>query len=354
MKKIKPFLMFLGIIVVGLIIYFSMSKEKIKEKDVNNKSFGGLVNNLEGLIITTSRLEQEIEVSGTILPFDETLIMSEVSGKVVNMNLQEGKLIKKGTLLLKLFDEDLQAQLKMLEVQLKIAENNEQRMKTLFNIKGTSQQEYDASLLQVSNLKAQIEILKVSIGKTEIKAPYDGVLGLKKISIGQYITPSTQIVTIRAINNLKLDFSIPEKYGSTMTQGAKIQFTVAGNDKIYNATVFANEASIESESRNLNVRALISGNLSGLIPGGFAKVKAILGNKAEAIMIPTSSIVPQANTKKVFVAKNGIAKSIVIKTGVRQAEAIEVLEGLNKGDTIIVSGILFVKPNSPIKFSKVK
>ena len=298
-------------------------------------------------------MEQEIEVSGTILPFDETLIMSEVSGKIVNMNLIEGKLVKKGTLLLKLFDEDLQAQLKMLEVQLKIADNNEQRMKTLFSVKGTSQQEYDASLLQVSNLKAQIEIMKVNIGKTEIRAPFDGVLGLKRISIGQYITPSTQIITIRAINNLKLDFSIPEKYGSSMTQGTKIKFSVEGNDKMYEATVFANESSIESESRNLNVRALISGNINGLIPGAFAKVKAILGNKEDAIMIPTSAIVPQANTKKVFVAKNGIAKSVVIKTGVRQADAIEVLSGLDKGDTIIVSGILFVKPNSPIKFSKV-
>jgi membrane fusion protein (multidrug efflux system) len=299
-------------------------------------------------------LAQEIEVSGSILPFDETVIMSEVSGKVVNLNLLEGKYVKKGTQLLKLFDDDLQAQLKMLEVQLKIAENNEQRMKILFGVKGTSQQEYDASLLQVSNLKAQIEILKVNIGKTIIKAPFDGVLGLKKISVGQYITPSVQIITIRAVNSLKLDFSIPEKYGSKMIPGAKIQFTVGGSDRIYDATVIANESSIEAESRNLNVRAIISGKINELIPGAFAKVKANLGNKDNTIMIPTSAIVPQANTKKVWVSKNGIAKSIVIKTGIRQADAIEVIDGLNKGDTIVVSGILFVKPNSPIKFSKVK
>jgi membrane fusion protein (multidrug efflux system) len=353
MKKIKPLLIFVGIVVVGLIVYFSISKEKNKNNTDNTKSFSSLLSNLEGQIVKTSKLEQEIEVSGSILPFDETLILSEVSGKVINLNLQEGKFVKKGTLLLKLFDNDLQAQLKMLEVQLQIAENNEQRMKTLFNVKGTSQQEYDASLLQVSNLKAQIDILKVSIGKTEIKAPYDGILGLKKISIGQYVTPSTQIVTIRDVKNLKIDFSIPEKYSSSMKQGSKIQFSVEGIDKIYNATVFANESSIEAESRNLNVRALISGEISGLIPGSFAKVKAILSNKADAIMIPTSAIIPQVNTKKVFVSKNGIAQSIVIKTGVRQADAIEVISGLKKGDTIVVTGILFIKPNSPIIFSKV-
>jgi membrane fusion protein, multidrug efflux system len=352
--KIKPLLIIIGIIVTGLIIYFLLFKSQNKEKGESNKSFSAIIGNLEGQIVTTTKLEQDIEVSGTILPFDETIIMSEVSGKVVSLNLQEGRLVKKGTLLLKLFDEDLQAQLKMLEVQLKIAENNEQRMKTLFKVSGTSQQEYDASLLQVSNLKAQIEILKVNIGKTEIRAPFSGVLGLKKISLGQYISPQVQIVTIRDVNNLKLDFSMPEKYGHSMTKGTKVQFTVTGNDKIYSATVFANESSIESESRNLNVRALISGNLNGLIPGAFAKVKANLGEKAEAIMIPTSAIVPQANTKKVFVARNGIAKSVVIKTGVRQADGIEVLSGLEKGDTIVVTGILFIKPNSRIKFSKVK
>ncbi|MFA6572223.1 MAG: efflux RND transporter periplasmic adaptor subunit [Bacteroidota bacterium] len=352
--KIKPLLILIGIIIAGLIIYFLFFRSHAKEKSENNKSFGTLIGNLEGQIVSTSKLEQDIEVSGTILPFDETIIMSEVSGKVVSLNLQEGRLVKKGTLLLKLFDEDLQAQLKMLEVQLKIAENNEQRMNTLFKVSGTSQQEYDASLLQVSNLKAQIEILKVSIDKTEIKAPYNGVLGLKKISPGQYITPSAQLVTIRAVNNLKLDFSIPERYGASMTPGTKVQFAITGNDKIYEATVIANESSIESDSRNLKVRALISGNLKGLIPGAFAKVKANLGNKEEAIMIPTSAIVPQANTKKVFVARNGIAKSVVIITGVRRADAIEVVSGLEKGDTLVVSGILFIKPNSPIKFSKVK
>ncbi len=255
--------------------------------------------------------------------------------------------------MLKTFDEDLQAQLKMLEVQLKIAENNEQRMKTLFNVKGTSQQEYDASLLQVSNLKAQIEILKVNIDKTEIKAPYDGVLGLKNGSVGQYITPATQIVIIRAVNKLKIDFSIPERYGSKMNDGSTISFTITGNDRIFEARVIANESSIESGSRNLKVRAIISDKLEGLIPGAFAKVIVNLRNTDKALMIPTSAIIPEANTKKVFVVKNGLAKYVVIKTGVRRADAIEVLSGLSEGDTIIVSGILFVKPNSSVKFSKV-
>ncbi len=356
MNKFKVYLISIIVFLVLLFVVFKfiLPKDIKKSKDVKATSFGNLVSQLEGQIVRTSELAQNIEVSGSILPFDETNLMSEVSGRVVVLNLPEGRSVNKGTLLVKLFDGDLQAQLKMLEVQLHIAQNNEQRMKTLYNIKGTSQQEYDASLLQVNNLEAQIEILKVNIGRTEIRAPYDGVLGLKKISIGQYITPAIQIITIRDIKNLKLDFSIAEKYGSSMVQGSNVEFTISGSDKIYKAKVIANEESIETDSRNLNVRAVINGSTPELIPGAFAKVKANLGTKNNAILIPTSSIVPQANLKKVFVAKNGIAKSVTIKTGIREADAIEVLSGIQAGDTLVVSGIMFVKPNSPIKFSKIK
>lgn len=356
MSKFKRYLVAIIVLfIIALIAYkFILASSTSNSKEAKPTAFSNVVGQLEGLIIRTSELDQNIEVSGTILPYEETILMSEVAGRVVQLNLPEGQSIKKGTLLVKLFDGDLQAQLKMLQVQLKIAENNEQRMQTLFAVKGTSQQEYDASMLQVNNLQAQIEVMKVNIGKTEIRAPYDGVLGLKKISIGQYITPSTQIITIRDIKSLKMDFSIPERYGSTMAQGANIEFTVSGSVKTYKAKVIANEKSIESDSRNLNVRAQITNVNSELIPGAFAKVKANLGSISNAIMIPTAAIVPQANLKKVFIAKNGIAKSVTIKTGIRESGTIEVLSGIEAGDTLVVTGIMFVKPNSPIKFSKIR
>lgn len=337
----------------GYFLFFKNSKSE-RSSTPKDLSFGKLATQVEGLILKPEKLSHEIEVSGTILPYEETTLISEVPGKIVKVNIIEGKPVEKGNLLVKLFDEDLQAQLKMLEVQLKIAENNELRMRTLFNVKGTSQQEYDASLLQVNNLKAQIEILKVNIGKTEIRAPYSGVIGLKKVSIGQYVNTSNQIATIRDVHNLKLDFSIPEQYGSYVTSGSKITFLVTGQDAIYEATVIATESSIESESRNLNVRAIISSNTSKIIPGSFAKVKVNLGTKEDAILIPTSSIVPQASDKKVYVYRNEKAAFVSIKTGVREATDIEVVSGLKAGDTIVVSGILFIKPNSPVKFVKVR
>ncbi len=356
MKKVKIFLLIVVLCLLAFGLYYVFSGAGNNDKNENGKksNIEKLAGKMEGLLVKSSELQRQIEVSGTILPFEETRLMPEVSGRVVSLNIQEGRAVKKGALLVKLFDGDLQAQLKMLEVQLKIAENNEQRLKTLFDIQGTSRQEYDAGILQVSNLKAQIEILKVNISKTEIRAPFDGVLGLKSISNGQYVTPSTEIVTIRTVNNLKLDFSLPERYSEDLKQGSKVKFTITGSEKIYEAAVVASEYSIDQQSRNLNVRAVVSSNREGLLPGAFAKVKADLGSSKNAIMIPTSAIVPQANKKKVFIAKNGIAKSVEIKTGFRETENIEVISGLNVGDTLIVSGIMFVKPNKPVKFSNIK
>ena len=356
MKISRILIIIVAVILAGVLLFFQFFKNTTKDKANKSKEsgFGKLVSQLEGFVVKPSKLVQEIDVSGSIQPFDETVIMPEIPGRVVKLNLNEGRAVTKGTLLVKLFDDDLQAQLKMLEVQLKIAQNNEARMNTLLKIQGTSQQEYDASLLQVNNLNAQIEILKVNISKTEIRAPYNGILGLKKISVGQFIAPSTQIITIRAVNTLKLDFSIPERYGAVMTPGTKIEFNVAGIEKTLEATVIANESSIESESRNLNVRALISGSTKGIIPGSFAKVKANLGDKNNALMIPTSAIIPQASEKKVYISKNGKAALVSIKTGIRQSGDIEVISGIEEGDTLVVTGILFVKPNSLLKFSKVK
>ena len=352
MKKLKLALYILIPFAICAFVYFKYFNAP-KQQSSEASGIGRLAGQFEGVVAKASNFVQDIEVSGTILPFDETTLTSEVSGKVVSLNLQEGKPVKKGSLLVKIFDEDLQAQLKMLEVQLKIAKNNEQRMKTLLGVQGTSQQEYDATLLQVNNISSQIDIIKVNIGKTEIKAPYDGVIGLRKISIGQYISPSVQIATIRAINSLKLDFSVPETYASSIKPGSKIEFSVSGSEAVYNANVMANEMSIESDSRNLNVRALVSGNIKGLVPGAFAKVKANLGSKDKAIMIPTSAIIPQASEKRVYLVKNGIAQLTTIQTGLRRTSDIEALSGISLGDTIVVTGLMFIKPNTPIKFSKV-
>ena len=307
----------------------------------------------EGYIVKPCILDQSISVSGTLKPFEETILMPDVSGRVISINLPEGKFVKKGTLLVKLFDNDLQASLKKLQTQLSIAEQTEKRQSQLLKVSGISQLEYDQTGLQVNSIKDDIEYLKAQISKTEVVAPFDGIIGLRNISVGAQVTPSISLATIRMTNQLKLDFSVPEKYSNETREGKRIQFTVQGDDKKYEGKVMATEESIELNTRNLKVRAIVDGNSASLKPGAYANVELDLEEDKNALMIPTQAIIPQERNKKVIVVKEGQATFVTVRTGIRQASKIEVLAGLNPGDTIATTGILFIKPKGKVRFSKI-
>jgi membrane fusion protein (multidrug efflux system) len=243
--------------------------------------------------------------------------------------------------------------MRKLNVQLKIAEQTENRQAELLKIQGISQQDYDLSLLQVHNLRADMEIVRAAIRKTEIRAPFSGKMGLKNISPGAFITPATIITTISQVNNLKLQFNVPEKYGAQLKTGQYINFTVDGSSKNYAANIIATEVAIEENTRSLAVRALVKNMDRALIPGAFAKVKIVLGKSESAIMVPNSAIVPQGRKKLIYVYKAGKAIQTDITTGVRDSTNIQVISGVDLGDTIITTGLLFLRPGSDVKISKV-
>jgi membrane fusion protein (multidrug efflux system) len=270
------------------------------------------------------------------------------------MNLPEGKKVAAGTLLLKIFDEDLQTQLRKLDAQLAIARTTAQRLKGLLDVKGTSQQEYDLAELQIKNTEAEMELLRVKIRQTEIRAPYSGVIGLRQISPGAYITPATAIATIRDDSKLRLDFSVPEKYGVLIRTGQTIHFKVDGSDRSYAAVVNASEQNIDVNTRDLRLRAIVNEQSPELAPGRFAEVDLTLSTRPKAIMIPTEAVIPQAKDKKVVVSKDGKAKFVTVTTGIRQAGMVEITSGLLPGDTIVTAGMLFLRPDVAISFSKVQ
>ena len=305
------------------------------------------------VITKTQLLVDDIEVPGSLLANESTEIRPEVSGKLVQLNVKEGSFVSQGALLAKLYDGDLQAQKRKLEVQLKIAEQTENRQGQLLKIQGISQQEYDLSLLQVRNLNADIDIINEAIRKTEIRAPFSGKLGFKNISPGAFITPTNIICTVSQVSQLKLQFTIPEKYSSEIKTGQSIDFTVDGSDKVFHANVSASESFIEENTRSLSVRSIVKTPDPVLVPGVFAKVKIELGKDDKAIMIPTVSVVPMGRKKQIYLFKNGKASATEITTGVRDSDNIQVLTGLNIGDSVITTGLLFLKPGSDVKLSKV-
>ncbi len=307
---------------------------------------------VETLVATPEALSADIRVPGTILANESTEIHPEVSGRMVELNIREGTNVAQGTLLAKLYDGDLQAQLRKLEVQLKIADQTEKRQAELIKIQGISQQEYDLSLLQVLNLKADMDIIKEAIRKTEIRAPFSGKLGLKNVSPGGYVTPSTVLTTISQVNTLKVQFNIPERYGAKLKPGQAVTFSVDGSDKSYAASIIASEISIDEDTRSLAVRALVKQPDASLIPGVFAEVKIILGKNEEALMVPNNSIIPMGRKKQLYVYEGGKAMAKEVTTGVRDSTNIQILTGIKAGDTVITSAVLFLRPGLEVTIAK--
>ena len=309
---------------------------------------------MEGLVVKTSSINEVVEASGTILANEATEIRPEISGRITQLNIREGAVVPKGSLLVKIYDADLQAQLNKLLVQLQIAEKTEERQKELLKIGGIAQQDYDLSTLQVSNIKADIELTRVNISKTEIRAPYTGRLGLKSISPGAYISPTTLITTITQMNQMKIEFSVPEKYSAQINNGLTLDFMLDGSTKSYKANVLAREGSVDQNTRNLRIRAVVQGGADQfLVPGTFAKVRMILGENRNAIMIPSNAVIPQARNKQVALYRGGMASMIDIDTGIRDSSNVQVLSGLKAGDTLVTSGLLFIKPGTKLKLSKI-
>lgn len=290
---------------------------------------------------------------GTIVSEDATEIHPEVSGRIISLNVREGAHVGKGAVLAKLYDADLQAQKRKLQVQLQIAQQTASRHEELVKIGGISKEDYAATGLQVSNLRADLDIINTSIAKTVIRAPFSGKLGLKQISIGAYVTPQSVIAIIQKTADLKIDFSVPEKYTNQIKKGQYVNFTVEGSDRNYTAVISATQPGIEQASRSLVIRAQVKGEIAGLTPGNFAKVKLNFEPDPNALLIPSQAIIPQARGKRVVVARNGTADFVDVTTGVRDSSMVQVTSGLNKGDTVVITGLLTVKPKAKIIVNKI-
>lgn len=339
-------------IVIAITLFSCKSEKKDTKPGGASNGSGPQTLEVEGLVIKTSSINEIIEVSGTILANEATEIRPEISGRIVQLNIREGTLVPQGALLVKIYDADLQAQLKKLQVQLQIAEKAEERQRELLKIGGIAQQDYDLSVLQISNIKADIELVQVSISKTEIRAPYNGRIGLKNVSPGAYISPANLLTTITQVTQKKVEFSVPEKYSPQIQNGLSVELTLDETGKKYQAAVLAKESTVDQNTRNLRVRALVNGNDEILVPGSFSKVRIILGRNDQAIMVPNNAIIPQARNKQVAIYKGGLASMEAVTTGIRDSSRIQVVTGLKPGDTIITTGLLFVKAGSKIKFSK--
>jgi membrane fusion protein (multidrug efflux system) len=336
-------------------LLFSCNSERKKEAAAAQQKAGNKPPSpkVDGYIVRAQTVSEKLEIPGTLVSEDATEIHPEVSGRIVSLNVREGTYVGKGAVLAKLYDGDLQAQKRKLQVQLQIAQQTENRLEQLLKIGGISKEDYASSSLAVSNLHADLDIINTSIAKTVVRAPFNGKLGLKDISIGAYVTPQSVIAIIQKTTNLKIDFSIPEKYTNRLQKNQYINFTVEGSSRNYTAVVTATDPNINQTSRTLMVRSQVKGDQTGLIPGNFAKVKLSFDPDPNALMIPSQAIIPQARGKRVVVFRGGSADFVDVTTGVRDSSLVQITSGLQQGDTVVVTGLLTVKPKGKINLNKI-
>jgi membrane fusion protein, multidrug efflux system len=300
---------------------------------------------VDAIIAEKVNFPTSIEVNGTALSEEMIELYPEISGRLIFLDLPDGANVTKGTLLARVNDAELQAQVEQQKVQLDLATKTEQRLKKLLAINGVNQSDYDASLNQVNIINANINILKAQIDKTVVRAAFDGKLGLRMVSSGAFVTPQTLLGTLQQVNKIKIDFSVPETYSDLVDVGNTVYIKTGNSDELQNAVISAIEPQINPDNRNIKARARMeNGNLA---PGTFVKVN--LNKNVQRIVVPTNCIIPDASSNQIVIIKNGRAAFVNVETGIRNADVIDIKSGISPGDTVVISGVLFVRPNAPVK-----
>lgn len=307
---------------------------------------------VEGIIARESAIASETLSSGTLLANEEAEIKAEITARITKINFAEGQNVQQGQLLVKLYDGDLQAQLQRVQAQYSVLQKTMEREKALLAIQGTSQQGLDIVEAQFAASRADIEVVKANIAKTEIRAPFNGKVGLRSLSVGAVVSPAQVITTIQQTASLKMEFSLPEKYSDDISVGSTVHFNTESVTDTLKASIYALDAKIDPATRTIRVRARFDNRKGNLAPGAFAKVRVPL-KQQRGIMIPTQAVIPQTRGKSVIVARDGKATMQPIETGLRTADKVEVISGLEDGDTVVTKGVMFVKPQMPLNFTKV-
>lgn len=334
----------------GLCLFFSSCKREDKGK-VKAKGNSPVV--VDVMIAQPEPVRNILEVNGTVVANEFTEIRPEVSGRLTYLSIPEGSSVSQGTVLARINSADLAAQVAKSKVQLDLAEKTVGRFRQLLDVSGINQSDYDAAVNQVNSLKADMVYTQTLIDKTVIKAPFSGVLGLRQVSPGAYVTPATILATIQQTTQVKIDFTLPETYGYIIKKGLVVEVeTGAATSERGRAVVLATEPGANTDTRNLKVRALLQGVKPN--PGGFVKVFIDEGKTRNSVKVPANAIIPDDKNNQLVVVKNGRANFVNVRTGVRGSDMIEILEGVKTGDSVVVSGVLFVRPKSDVKINSVK
>lgn len=339
-----------GTLVLALVI--SIISAGCSQSDGESKGGGPQPLAVETVVLTPEPIENKILSTGTLLANEEVELRPEVSGRVVDVHFEEGSRVRQGDLLLKLNDRELAAELKRKQLEEKLAADEARRKQGLFDIKGISQEEYDRATNALHMAEAEREVIESQLAKTELVAPMNGVVGLRYVSVGTYVTPQLRVATLQKVDTLKVEFSVPEKYAGRLVAGSDVRVDV-GDDTGRAGMVYAVESKVDPATRTLKARARLPNKDGRMIPGSFARVEITLERIPDAIVVPAAALVPQLEGERVFVCENGKARSVTVTTGLRTDRSVQITSGLAQGDTLILTGLLQVSDGTAVRSSSV-
>ena len=299
-------------------------------------------------VLQPSILDNAIVTTGTLMANEEVDLVSELAGRITSIGFAEGGNVKAGQVLVQINNDELQAQLRKAEANLKLAKDDSGRKQQLLAVSGISQEQYDAALTQSTGLQAEADELRARIAKSTIRAPFNGKVGLRSVSEGGFVGSNAVIARLQQIDPIKVEFAVPERYGRMMKPGTAISFSLEGDTATYKGEVYASDPSVDPTTRTVKVRARSDNKAGHLLPGSFAKVDVRLERITDALVVPAEALIPDIQGQKVLVIKNGKATSLRVKTGIRSANTVQLTSGAQAGDSVLVTGILAVREGMPV------
>ncbi len=323
-----------------------------KQTDVPAQGAGGAGRSelvVNATVLKPQTLNNMFRITGVLLPDEEVDLTFESSGKITDIYFEEGSYVQKGTLLAKVNDAPLQAELKKLEAQLPLAEDRVYRQQTLLEKDAISQETYQSITTQLETLKADIELVKARIRQSELRAPFSGEIGLRQVSEGAYASPTVVLANLTKISPLKIEFSLTQNFVNLIRPGTEIAFTVENNLEVYHASVYAIESRLDVQTLSLFARARYANPDGKIKPGQSASVRIQLDQIDDAIVIPSISSIKEMGRDIAYVYDNGRAKEVEIITGLRTASSVEVINGLSVGDTLLTTGVMQLRSGMPVR-----
>lgn len=301
----------------------------------------------KGIVASTQEFTESVQLTGTVVANESVDVTTEIGGRIVRLGFTEGGRVRKGQVLVKLWDDDLRARLAKAERQLKLDEDRAKRLQDLKPVDGVSTQDLDVAMATVDMRRAEIDELRALLSRTEIRAPFDGRVGIRSVSEGAVVHPQTRITTLVDDAGLKVDCNVPERYAAGLRPGSTLDVVIRGANAPRRAVVIAVDPALREDTRTLRVRARLQ-DARNVVAGMFADVQLTLDAVRDAVLVPTESVVQDINGASVFVVKDGKAVKRIVTLGGRTPTHVRVLDGVAVGDTVLTTGLLFVKKNMPV------